>query len=143
MLDLGCGPGLIAERLAVAGAAVTGIDVSTSSLTHARESAARRGLTIDYRRQDFREVADDAGFDLVLQSYGEFGTLDAATLATVLARIRRALRPGGALVFDVTTPAAPVPPTREPVGAHPGRTLAPGCVRAPDRSPGLPGEPGL
>jgi 2-polyprenyl-3-methyl-5-hydroxy-6-metoxy-1,4-benzoquinol methylase len=102
-------PGLIAERLAVAGAAVTGIDVSTSSLTHARESAARRCLTIDYRRQDFREVADDAGFDLVLQSYGELGTLDAATLATVLATIRRALRPGGALVFDVTTPAAPAP----------------------------------
>ena len=109
VLDLGCGPGLIAERLAVAGAAVTGIDVSTSSLTHARESAGRRGLTIDYRRQDFREVADDAAFDLVLQSYGEFGTLDAATLDTVLATLRRALRPGGALVFDVTTPAAPAP----------------------------------
>ena len=109
MLDLGCGPGLIAERLAVAGDGGTGIDVSTSSLTHARESAGRRGLTIDYRRQDFREVADDAAFDLVLQSYGEFGTLDAATLDTVLATIRRALRPGGALVFDVTTPAAPAP----------------------------------
>ena len=109
VLDLGCGPGLIAERLAVAGAAVTGIDVSTSSLTHARESAERRGLAIDYRRQDFREVADDAAFDLVLQSYGEFGTLDAATLDAVLATIRRALRPGGALVFDVTTPAAPAP----------------------------------
>jgi SAM-dependent methyltransferase len=54
-------------------------------------------------------VTDDAGFDLVLQSYGELGTLDAATLATVLATIRRALRPGGALVFDVTTPAAPAP----------------------------------
>ncbi len=52
-------------------------------------------------------MADDAGFDLVLQSYGELGTLDAATLATVLATIRRALRSGGALVFDVTTPAAP------------------------------------
>ena len=54
-------------------------------------------------------MADNAGFDPVLQSYGELGTLDAATLATVLATIRRALRPGGALVFDVTTPAAPAP----------------------------------
>ncbi len=109
VLDLGCGPGLLAERLAAGGALVTGIDVSASSLRHARRSAARHRLTIDYRRHDFRDLDDIAGYDLVVQSYGELGTLDEDALRAVLHAVRRALRPGGALVFDVTTPHAPRP----------------------------------
>ena len=114
VLDLGCGPGLVAERLAAGGAAVTGIDSSNRSLRYACESAGRHGLAIDYRYQDFCDLADIAAYDLVLQSYGEFGTLDDAILSSVLAACWRALRPGGVLVFDVTTPSAPAPePTNE------------------------------
>ncbi|HET9647578.1 MAG TPA: class I SAM-dependent methyltransferase [Microlunatus sp.] len=111
VLDLGCGPGLVAERLAASGASVTGIDLSESSLAHARESAARQGLDIRYRMGDFRTLRDDQTYDLVLQSYGEFGTLDPQALDVVLRASWRALRPGGALVFDVTAPAAHTAPT--------------------------------
>src|ERR1700709_1500877 len=38
ILDIGCGPGTLAKRLAAEGAAVTGIDPGTAALTKARES---------------------------------------------------------------------------------------------------------
>lgn len=113
VLDLGCGPGLLAERLAATGAQVTGVDLSSSSLAYARRVAARRGLPITYREQDFRDLDDRGRYDLVVQSYGELGTLDDPSLAAVLQGVRRALVPGGVFVFDVTTPAA-APDHRDP-----------------------------
>ncbi|WP_218139175.1 class I SAM-dependent methyltransferase [Propionibacterium cyclohexanicum] len=44
VLDLGCGPGLYAHRLARHGIQVLGIDVSQRSLDHARHIATREGL---------------------------------------------------------------------------------------------------
>src|SRR5690606_4761567 len=38
VLDLGCGPGLYCERMALRGARVTGLDFSARSLAHARRS---------------------------------------------------------------------------------------------------------
>jgi SAM-dependent methyltransferase len=110
VLDLGCGPGLVAEQLAATGASVAGIDLSASSLAHARESAARQGLDIHYRLEDFRTLHEERTYDLVLQSYGEFGIFDPRTLDLVLRAAWRALRPGGALVFDVTAPPAHAAP---------------------------------
>jgi 2-polyprenyl-3-methyl-5-hydroxy-6-metoxy-1,4-benzoquinol methylase len=46
--DFGCGPGLYTARFAASGAFVTGVDFSERSLRHARESARREGLSIDY-----------------------------------------------------------------------------------------------
>ncbi len=48
ILDLGCGPGLYAEKLAGKGHRVTGVDFSANSIRHARESAARKKLDINY-----------------------------------------------------------------------------------------------
>lgn len=50
VLDLGCGPGLYAHRLARAGVEVLGIDVSRRSLEHARTVAEREGLPARFRR---------------------------------------------------------------------------------------------
>jgi SAM-dependent methyltransferase len=52
VLDLGCGPGLYCTRLARYGLAVTGIDVSPTSIRYARETAAQQGLPITYRLQE-------------------------------------------------------------------------------------------
>ncbi len=106
VLDLGCGPGLVAERLAAGGAVVTGVDISSSSLDYARRRAAGTGLAIEYRREDFRRLQDEGRYDTVLQSFGELGTLPPPVLQQVLASVHRALVPGGALVFDVMTPAS-------------------------------------
>ena len=44
VLDLGCGPGLYANRLAGRGIEVLGVDVSRRSLDHARDVARRESL---------------------------------------------------------------------------------------------------
>lgn len=105
VLDLGCGPGRYAELLASVGCDVTGVDLSTRSIAHARARAAERGLQIEYRVQDFRTIEDVAAYDVVLQVYGELSTFADDVRDRLLATLRRALVPGGRLVFDVSTPA--------------------------------------
>lgn len=125
VLDLGCGPGLVAARLARLGCRVTGVDVSASSLAHARREAEREGLAIDYRRTDFRELADVGCYDVVLQSYGELSTFAPDVRDDLLARVRRALVPGGAFVFDASRPRLH-PPTGRRWEASPGGFWRPG-----------------
>lgn len=103
VLDLGCGPGLVATLLAEAGCHVTGVDLSPRSLEYARRDAQSRGLDIEYRRQDFRTLREESAYDLVLQSYGELSTLGPDDLHAVLTAVRHALRPHGHLVADLST----------------------------------------
>ena len=49
ILDIGCGAGLLAERMAKQGATVTGIDVAAKNIGIARQHAQAQGLVIDYR----------------------------------------------------------------------------------------------
>lgn len=104
ILDLGCGPGLYAEALAARGHAICGIDISAPAIAHARDSAARAGLHIDYRRGDYllEELGD--GWDLVMLIYCDFGALTPAAGELLLEKASRALAPGGLLVFDVFGP---------------------------------------
>jgi SAM-dependent methyltransferase len=105
VLDLGCGPGLYALPLAAAGCRVTGVDLSERSLAHARAAAAGAGLAVEYRRQDFLTLDEPEAYDLVLQVYGELSTFGDEVRDRLLGRIRTSLAPGGAFVFDVSTPA--------------------------------------
>ena len=104
VLDLGCGPGLYAERMAALGCAVTGIDISPRSLAYAKDHTRQAGLPITYRLESFLHLDDVDAFDVVMQVYGELSTFDDATRDDLLRRIHRALVPGGAFVFDVSTP---------------------------------------
>ena len=106
VLDLGCGPGLYAQRLAAAGCEVTGLDLSAGSIAYARQRADEAGLVVDFRVQDFRTLDAVGAYDLVLQAYGELSTFSDPVRDDLLRRIDVALTPGGALVFDVTTPTA-------------------------------------
>lgn len=101
ILDLGCGPGLYAEKLAALGHSVTGIDFSDSSIDYARRSARRNGLDIDYRNQDYLTLSETGKFDLVLMIFTDFGVLNPTQRNTLLGNIVNALRPGGIFIFDV------------------------------------------
>ena len=101
LLDLGCGPGLYAERFHDAGFAVTGIDISTLSLEHARQSAGRTGRDITYRHGNYLVDALGSGYDVAVCIYCDVGALLPSERAVLLDRVRAALRPGGAFVFDV------------------------------------------
>ncbi len=104
VLDLGCGPGLYAARLAQYRLQVTGVDFSQNSIDYARQYAAQHGLAVTYRCQDYLELEDESRFDVALLIYGDFCPLSPGQRTRLLANIRRALKPGGRFVFDVSSP---------------------------------------
>jgi 2-polyprenyl-6-hydroxyphenyl methylase/3-demethylubiquinone-9 3-methyltransferase len=95
-LDVGCGPGLLAEPLVRLGAEVTAIDAAEESIAVAREHAAGAGLAIDYRCGDIAELGL-AGFDLVTAMEVIEHVSDKPAFVAALVR---ALAPGGLLVIS-------------------------------------------
>ncbi len=58
-VDVGCGGGILSEALAVAGAQVTGIDMTDSALQVARRHMQTSRLQIDYRRATAEALAHE------------------------------------------------------------------------------------
>jgi 2-polyprenyl-6-hydroxyphenyl methylase/3-demethylubiquinone-9 3-methyltransferase len=58
VLDVGCGGGLLAEAMALAGAEVVGIDLSPAVLEVARLHALESGVAVDYREVTVEALAD-------------------------------------------------------------------------------------
>jgi SAM-dependent methyltransferase len=106
VLDLGCGPGLYAHRLARLGHKVHGIDFSPASIAYAREAAAREGLTCSYELADLREAAFGQGYELAMLIYGEFNVFSPQNARKILMKARSALKPGGRLVLEPSPEAA-------------------------------------
>jgi cyclopropane fatty-acyl-phospholipid synthase-like methyltransferase len=106
VLDLGCGPGLYCETLARRGLLVTGVDASSGSIAYARRHAAEAGLEIRYVEADYRSFDEERAYDAAILVYLDFGVLPEEDRRAVLARVRRALRPGGRFAFDVLSTAA-------------------------------------
>ncbi len=104
LLDLGCGPGLYAERFHRAGYAVTGMDFSKRSIAYAKEQAAIRGGNISYLCQDYLTIDYDSCFDVIALIYCDFGVLSTQDRAALARRIYRGLKPGGKFILDVFTP---------------------------------------
>lgn len=104
VLDLGCGPGLYASRLARLGHQVLGVDFSPASIDYARGMADTAGLDCSYTLADLR-IANFApqAFDLVMLIYGEFNVFNPADAGTILEHAWTALKPGGLLLLEVST----------------------------------------
>lgn len=103
LLDLGCGPGLYASRLARAGLRVTGVDYSQRSIEYARQYACDHALDIEYRYQNYLELADENRYEAACLIYGDFCPLAPQQRARLLTNIQRALKPGGKFALDVST----------------------------------------
>lgn len=106
LLDVGCGPGLYAERFTGYGYRVTGVDFSRRSIGYAQASAAQNGLEIDYQCQDYlnlqlNEKGQEKRFDLAVMIYCDYGALSTENRRVVLQNIYRCLKPGGKLLLDV------------------------------------------
>jgi 2-polyprenyl-3-methyl-5-hydroxy-6-metoxy-1,4-benzoquinol methylase len=100
VLDAPCGHGRISTELAVLGAAVTGLDLMEHFLAAARETAATRGVEVDYRRGDLRELPVEGPFDAVLCWFTSFGYFGDEDNRRVLREFHRVLRPGGRLLIE-------------------------------------------
>lgn len=103
LLDLGCGPGLYASRLAEKGIRVTGVDISERSLNYAIAQAKEKGLDIEYRLINFFDIDYSGEFNAVLQTHGELNTFSDKKRDELLAKLHQALKPEGRLVCDTTT----------------------------------------
>jgi cyclopropane fatty-acyl-phospholipid synthase-like methyltransferase len=99
--DFGCGPGLYTAAFAKAGAKVTGIDFSKSSISYARKTAEEMNLNIDYLLQSYLEFSTDKKFNLVTMINYDFCPLSPGQRKTLLHIIRGCLKDGGAFLFDV------------------------------------------
>ena len=100
VLDLPCGHGRIARRLAQRGAVVTGIDRSELFLRRARDDAKRHGVDVDFRAGDMRTLAPDASFDVLVNWFTSFGYGTDDELRQILRRMRAALAAGGRLLLE-------------------------------------------
>ncbi len=104
VLDLGCGPGFYAIRLANLGHHVTGIDISPASLDYARDAADTAGVSCQFVQGDIRNLSSDIGYDLVMQIYGVFNVFRREDAARLIRRCAEALLPGGQLLLEVARP---------------------------------------
>jgi SAM-dependent methyltransferase len=101
ILDLGCGPGIYSEKLALKGHRVTGIDFSENSIKYAKKQAIEKKLNIEYICQNYLELQFDEQFDLTILIYTDFGVLIPEERNKILSLIYKALKPGGIFIFDV------------------------------------------
>lgn len=102
ILDLGCGTGNHALRLARRGYSVTGVDRSAAMLDVARVKSGEAGLAVRLVEADISSYSIDAHFDAALMMFAVLSYQQANDdVRTTLDTVRRHLRPGGLLIFDV------------------------------------------
>jgi SAM-dependent methyltransferase len=97
VIDLGCGRGLLAQRMADAGAHVTACDISNNAL---KELRALKHERINCRQETLPTVdVDDAAFDLVLCTE-VIAELPSRQRRHLLAEFYRLVKPGGRVVVS-------------------------------------------
>jgi SAM-dependent methyltransferase len=101
VLDMPCGYGRIANRLAGRGLVVTGVDDDELFLARAREDAAALGVQVDYRAGDMRDPPVEDGYDAALNWFSSFGYFDDADNMRCLKALHDALRAGGVLLMEM------------------------------------------
>jgi SAM-dependent methyltransferase len=94
VIELGCGPGYYAVRLMEEGARWTGLDISEKMLAACRENA-RSGRLI---RADVTVLPFRPGCCDVIICIGVLSYLKRSGIASLLAQVYAALRPGGMLL---------------------------------------------
>ena len=117
VLDVAAGAGRNAIHLAALGWDVDAVDASAPGLEIARRRASERGVAIATIVADLeRWRPPDGAYDVVL----DFEYLDRPRLGA----LERALRPGGALVFETFTTRATAGPRRREFRLEPGELRA-------------------
>ena len=103
VLDLGCGAGVLSEKLVESGYRISCADASVDMVNLCRERLSRYAADTHtvVEANCLQLPFPDGSFDLVV-SMGMFGYFDEVTQA--LREIHRVLRPGGTLMLSVRNP---------------------------------------
>jgi SAM-dependent methyltransferase len=101
VLDIPCGQGRHAIRLARLGADVTGVDASQAMLDRARRDAQDAAVHVSWIQSDMRQFACAAPYDFLMCLGGSFGYFGRSGDQAFLRTLWRSLKPGGILALDV------------------------------------------
>ena len=99
VLDLGCGPGFYASRLARRGHRCVGIDYSPASIAYAGECATKEALDCEYTCEDIRRAEYGSSFDLVMLISGQLNAFRPSDAQAILEKAKDALVEGGLLLL--------------------------------------------
>jgi SAM-dependent methyltransferase len=106
VLELGCGTGHKLIPIASDGHACMGLELSADMLAEAQRKADERGVEVEWVQGDMRDFDLGRTFDLVFVAANSLLHLhDAEGLVDCFRTVRRHLRPGGRLIFDVFNPS--------------------------------------
>jgi 2-polyprenyl-6-hydroxyphenyl methylase/3-demethylubiquinone-9 3-methyltransferase len=99
VVDVGCGGGILAESMALHGAAVIGIDAGAAPLAVARLHLLESGAEVDYRQITAEQLADQhpGTFDIVTCMEMLEHVPDPASVVAACARL---VKPGGQVFFS-------------------------------------------
>jgi len=107
VLELGCGGGQWAVRLARQGARVIGQDISDNQIQYARRFAAMSGITSPGQAEFCQGNAEDLSewpnetFDIVFSNFGAVGFVD---IERCFAEVGRVLKKGGLFAYSWLSP---------------------------------------
>ena len=104
-VDLACGTGSVAILLAEKGLQVTAVDMSTEMLCVAAQKAEKLKNRPLFVCQKLQNLYLPRGVDLAVCALDSLNYVtDPADCTAAIARVYKALNPGGCFIFDVNTP---------------------------------------
>ncbi|KLU56552.1 hypothetical protein EL84_29375 [Paenibacillus sp. VT-400] len=101
VIDLGCGPGLYSQKLAIKGYEVVGVDFNKKSIEYAANEAQKKDLSIDYRIEDITNIEIENEFDVALLIYQIYSVFSPENRKKILSNVHRGLKSGGIVLLDV------------------------------------------
>ena len=103
-LDIACGEGSLAVRMAERGYRMTGIDQSPQMIDLAKARAAVANVDVDFHVEDMRSLPYENAFDLVTCFFDSLNyMLTVRDLQDAFKGAYRSLRQGGFFIFDMNT----------------------------------------
>ena len=105
LCDCACGTGSLSVEFARGGLRVTGVDVAPEMLEAAAEKARKRGAQVQFVCQDMTKLRLPRPVDAIVCGCDGVNYLTGdAQLRAFFRAAHDALRPGGALAFDISSP---------------------------------------
>ncbi|HEY0756779.1 MAG TPA: class I SAM-dependent methyltransferase [Ktedonobacteraceae bacterium] len=105
LLDLACGTGRVALRMAAQGYQVTGVDIVPEMIALARQKAAERAISVEWVVADARAFSLQRQFPFIFMLCNAWQFfLTRKDQEELLACVREHLQPGGCFLFETRNP---------------------------------------